>query len=310
MEEVLSEFSTSVFLLIRWRCLAALPWLVAAAFGVSLSAQVRPGQRKPAAPVEVNHTRAACQQQSGRLLDISGYGDALRGATAISRLQFQNGLAAIPGLSNAQRTQVVGAFARAFDPNRLRVRIRANLVSRCDPATYQAVLTGLGSPLGRRMRAWEVAAGTPEGARAVQSYLSHSAEQPPTPDRLALIQKLETSRHELDFLQGLLVVMAKEAAIGFGSTPPSDADIGRSLELNLPMAEKIILLREAAVYRHAPDQDLAQYASLWSSAPFQRFSRILAASFDAAFGTSVREAAQAVRPLIVAHGAGPANQGG
>ncbi len=297
----------SAYLSARRRWPAALAWFAVAALGISLGAQARPEHRKAVAPATVNGTRAVCRGMAGRLLDISGYGDALRGATAISRLQFQNGLAAIPGLNNAQRSQVAGAFARAFDPDRLRLRIRANLVARCDPVAYRAVLTGLSSPLGRRMRAWQAAAGTPEGARAIQLYLRQSAAQPPSPGRLALIQKLEASRHEFDFLQGLLVVMAREAAIGFGSTPPSDANIRRSLELNLPMAEKVVLLREAAVYRQAPDQDLVRYASLWSSAPFERFSGILAASFDAAFGTSVREAAQAVRPLIVAHGASPAH---
>ena len=294
-----------VFLSARRRWPEALPWLATAALGISLGAHAQPEHRKPVAPAAVNGRRAVCREMAGRLLDVSGYGDALRGATKISQLQFQNGLAAIPDLTDAQRNKVAGAFARAFDPDRLRLRIRANLVARCDPAAYRAVLTGLGSPLGRRMRAWQVEAGTPKGVRAIQLYLRQSETQPLSPDRLALIQKLETSRHEFDFLQGLLVVMAREAAIGFGSTPPSDANIRRSLALNLPMAEKVVLLREAAIYRQASDQDLVRYASLWDSGPFERFSGILAASFDAAFGTSVREAAQAVRPLIVAHGAGP-----
>ncbi len=98
-----------------------------------------------------------------------------------------------------------------------------------------------------------------------------------------------------------------QAAIGFGSAPPSQANIRRSLQLNLPLAERVVLLRETVVYREAPDQDLIWYASLRSTAPFERASGILAGSFDAAFESSLREAAQAVGPLIAAHGANPAH---
>ena len=66
----------------------------------------------------------------------------------------------------------------------------------------------------------------------------------------------------------------------------------------LPMAKQMILMRGLGVYRDAPDRDLVGYTAMWLSPSFQRFNRILAESFDAAFGTGVREAAQAVRPFL------------
>ena len=97
------------------------------------------------------------------------------------------------------------------------------------------------------------------------------------------------------------------AAIAFGSAPPSQVNIRRSLDLNLPLAKQVVSLRETAAYREARDQDPTQYASLWSTAPFERASGNLAASFDAAFESTLREAAQEVRPQIAAHGANSAH---
>jgi hypothetical protein len=88
---------------------------------------------------------------------------------------------------------------------------------------------------------------------------------------------------------------------------PSDTDLRASLQAALPMAKQMILLRELGVYRDAPDKDLVRYTALWLSPAFQRFNRILGESFDAAFGSGVREAAQAVRPFLKRAGPEPAH---
>lgn len=240
----------------------------------------------------------SCEQLAARILRQTGYSDALRGATKISRAEFQTGLAGIPNLSDAERDSAKAAFARAFDPDRLRSSVLSHLIARCDAPTYRAVLSGLASPLARRMRRIEDAAGTKAGADALRAYLDGMSEHPPSPERVELIERLETSRHEMEFFENLLTVMARETAVGSGQPVPSNVDIRESIEGSLPMAKQVILMRELGVYRTAPDKDLVAYTALWLSPSFQRFNRILAESFDAALGTGVREAAQAVRPFL------------
>jgi hypothetical protein len=270
-----------------------------------VAAQTRPvsrvnSPRSAAAP-------ASCGELADRLLAKTGYSDALRGATQISRMEFQSGLAEIPNLTDAERSQVNAAFARAFDPVRLRSIVRSHLISRCDAPAYRAVLVSLASPLAIKMRRMEDASGTKAGADALRAYYDQMREHPPSDERVELMERLESSRHEMEFLQNLLMVMARETAAGFGDPAPSDTDIRASMQAVLPMAKQTILLRELGVYRDAPDKDLVQYTAMWLSPAFQRFNRILGESFDAAFGTGVREAAQAVRPFLKRAGPDPAH---
>lgn len=264
-------------------------------------------QRRPLGPAPSASASASCGQLADRLLETTGYGAALRGATEISRAEFQTGLAEIPNLSDADRSRVNAAFARAFDAASLRKKVREHLVARCDVATYQAVLAALASPLARRMKRIEDAAGTKAGAEALRNYFDAMRNHPPSQERVDLIEGLERSRHEVEFLESLLTVMARETATGFGAPLPSDADIQESMQAYLPMAKQMILMRELGVYRDAPDKDLVHYTAMWLSPAFQRFESILAASFDAALGSGVREAAQAVRPFLKRSTAPPAH---
>jgi hypothetical protein len=249
---------------------------------------------------------ARCRELTDQLLAKTGYADALRGATEISRMEFQTGLSEIPNLNDAERSQANAAFARAFDPTRLRSSVRSQLIAKCDVATYEAVLASLASPLALRMRRLEDASGTKAGAEALRTYYDHMQQNPPGEERVELMERLEKSRHEMEFLQNLLLVMARETAAGFGEPVPSDTDIRASMQGALPMAQQMILLRELGVYRDAPDKDLVQYTAMWLSPAFQRFNRILGESFDAAFGTGVRQAAQAVKPFLKRAGSKPA----
>lgn len=259
-----------------------------------ISAQQRPIPHT-AAPAS---NAVECGKLADRLLIETGYSSALNGATQISRMEFQSGLASIPNLTETDKKRIEAAFGHALDPVRLRASVRSHLVSRCDVATYSAVLSALATPLGQRMRRIENAAGTPAGSAALRQYFDQLNAHPPTEQRIAVVKRLETSRHDAQFLENLLFVIFRQTAVGFGNRPPSDAEIRDSLETYMPMAQRMILLRELAVYRDVPDGDVAQYAAMWESAPFQRFNRILAASFEAAFGEGVRQAAQAVRPFL------------
>jgi hypothetical protein len=267
-------------------------------------------QGNPAPQVNAGRPVAApakCDDLVDQLLAKTGYSDALRGATEISRMEFQTGLSEIPNLNDADRSQANAAFARAFDPARLRSSVRSQLVSRCDAPAYKAVLASLSSLLALRMRRLEDASNSKAGAEALRAYYDQMHEHPPSEERVELLERLEKSRHEMEFLQNLLLVMARETAAGFGEPAPSDADIRVSLQSVLPMAQQMILLRELGVYRNAPDKDLVQYTAMWLSPAFQRFNLILGESFDAAFGTGVREAAQAVRPFLKRGSAEPAH---
>jgi hypothetical protein len=256
---------------------------------------------KPVEPANAAQAVAAptrCEKLTDRLLAKTGYSDALRGATQISRMEFQTGLSEIPNLNDADRSQANAAFARAFDPERLRSSVRSYLISKCDAATYEAVLASLSSPLALRMRRLEDASGTKAGAEALRAYYDQMRQNPPSEERVELMERLEKSRHEMEFLQNLLLVMARQTAAGFGQPLPSDTDLRASMQSALPMAKQMILMRELGVYRGAPDKDLVQYTAMWLSPAFQRFTRTMGESFDAAFGTGVREAAQAVRPFL------------
>lgn len=260
----------------------------------TVSAQQRPTRRaaRTVGNVEV------CAHLADRLLSATGFTDSLNGAMQISRMQFQTGLNGIHDLTEAERKQINQGFGRAFDPARLRASVRAHLVLRCDEGTYKSVLRSLGSPLAQKMHRLEEQAGTAAGAAALKRYFDKMSLNPPSSERMAAVRRLAKSRHELQFLQRLLFVTAREIAVGFGNPPPSRAKVRDAMQTYLPMANRMILIRELAVYRDVPDRDLYRYAAMWESAPFQRFDSILAESSVAAFGSGVREAAQAVRPFL------------
>lgn len=281
---------------------------IAAVIGVCLSLGAPAAcfaAQLPARPARVGTAPATCVQLTDRVLERTGYSAALRSAAEISRIEFQSGLARIPNLSDAEKSRMNAAFAHAFDPARLHSRVRSQLIARCDAPTYQSVLAELASPLGRRMRRLEDASGTKAGAQALRAYFDQMRQHPPSRERVELIERLETSQHEVEFLENLLMVMSRETAAGFGKPAPSETDIQASMQNHLPMIKQMILMRGLGVYRDAPDKDLVGYTAMWLSPSFQRFNRILAGAFDAAFGAGVREAAQAVRGFLKRDGREP-----
>lgn len=274
----------------------AVPLLAGCLAAVLLSAGSLSAQQRRQVPPAGN--AAVCGHLADQLLTATGYADSLKGATEISRIEFQLGLDSISHLTAADRKQIEEAFGRAFDPVRLRASIRAHMIQHCDQGTYNAVLYSLSSPLAQKMHQIEVQAGTAAGIVALRRYFDQISQHPPSAERMAVVKRLVASRHQLQFLERLLFVTAREIAVGFGNPPPSGANVRDAMRTYLPMADRMLLMRELGVYHDVPDRDLSRYAAMWESAPFQRFNRILTESSAAAFGSRVREAAQAVRPFL------------
>ncbi|MEP6886004.1 MAG: hypothetical protein ABJC66_14755 [Gammaproteobacteria bacterium] len=215
-------------------------------------------------------------------------------------------------LSDSQMNAVTKAAERGFRIDVFEAPALSALAANLDAATVKKTDAFLGSDLGRRMVAADLATAVLEEP-TIDKIMSGDLAAPSTPRRDALVDKLEQASRSTESTVQIFLSMGQAVAIGTavgaGRDRAAVADSARksgeasrvALETNMRAPLRRYM---AYSYRDLSDADLKHLLSFLKSAPGQRYVTAYIASLGAGYdamgtrcgehlGESLRELAQA-----------------
>jgi hypothetical protein len=215
-------------------------------------------------------------------------------------------------LNNDQLAAVSAAAKHYFRIDVFETPALSALAANLDPATVKKAEAFLSSDLGKRVVAADVAIATKPQAE-IDKIMSGEISAPSTPQRDAILDKLERATHSTDSAVQIFLTMgsavAVGTAVGAGSDPGPVSErskqAGDSSRAALEEGLRQPLRRYLAYgYRDLSDEDLKHTLSFLESHTGQRYIGAYIASMDAGFsamgrrcgeqlGESLREMAQA-----------------
>jgi hypothetical protein len=215
-------------------------------------------------------------------------------------------------LNNDQLAAVSAAAKHYFRIDVFEAPALSALAANLDPATVKKAEAFLSSDLGKRMVAADVAIATKPQAE-IDKIMSGEISAPSTPQRDAILDKLERATHSTESAVQIFLTMgsavAVGTAVGAGSDPGPVSErskqAGDSSRAALEEGLRQPLRRYLAYgYRDLSDEDLKHTLSFLESRAGQRYIGAYIASMDAGFsamgrrcgeqlGESLREMAQA-----------------
>jgi hypothetical protein len=258
------------------------------------------------APVDIDTAATVYQEAAIRQQVRASLGNM---PVQIRRL-FESDAAA--KLSDDQLGAVTAAAKRGFRIDVFEAPALSVFAANLDAPTVKKTEAFLGSDLGKRMVAADVAIATMDQAD-LDKVMNGTLSAPSTPQREAILDKLERASHTTEAAVQIFLTMgsavAVGTAVGAGSDPANVVQRSRqagdesraSLEQNLRQPLRRYLTYG---YRDLSDEDLRHVLQFLESKPGQRYISAYVASMDAGFkamgrrcgeqlGESLRELAQA-----------------
>jgi hypothetical protein len=157
---------------------------------------------------------------------------------------------------------------RAFQSERMIAEVRAHLAANLAADDVSAVLEWLDTPLGRHVTQLENAAATPEAQARLQAYAHALGEDPPTPERLSLCQRLDQVTHASELMGQLLEAAMLAGAAGANAAQPMERQVPpevlrRMLQqqfgAQLGQVQQLVVLTQLFTYDALSDAELRQY---------------------------------------------------
>jgi hypothetical protein len=187
--------------------------------------------------------------------------------------------------------QIEAAARRAYDVSITARVVIDKLRTTLTGQDAKNVRAWLGSPLGRRITALEVAMGSPDADAAMQAYAESLHEHPPAEERMTLVHRLDEALRVTEGAVKVYTNMSVAIAVGvLDASPYTDEDAVRKLkesieEKNPEIAESVrqqVLLTLLYSYREVSDADLQRYIAFGQSPSGKRYQDAMIEGIDRA----------------------------
>lgn len=256
---------------------------------------------KPVAPVVAEPTGPVTVDD---ILELSGLKRQLAGLTSHMEEQFRPQ----QGQMNARdRATVAHIVSRAFAPERLYPLIKAEFSRQVDQAKLAAVAAWLRSPLGRKITALEVASSEPEGQRQLTAYVAGLQQNPPSADRVTLVQRMDWVSGDTDASVEILMAALRSLSRTVQSAlPPGrrvkpgqiENQIEQARAQTVEPVRRAILVTMLFTYRSLADDEFREYLKFLGSDAGRWFNAVTKKSLiHAVRGASDRTAVELVRAV-------------
>lgn len=255
----------------------------------------RQGRRQTAAPTGASAANRAreCSDRVDRAFQVTGLSEALSAFSAEQQSPLEGD--SHPGLSRADRRRIVQAVNTAFAPGKLSRRVKQDFVDSCDLDTLEQVIAGLITPSGANQIGMRVFTDGMQPTRQMTEYSATWTQHPPAPERVSLIQKMDTSLGISAFTVDVFVAFFRNLGEALDD-PAFTAEKQRTEiagELNSSTLARLLFL-----CRNASDREIARYTELNETEPFRRFNEAFKKAFLNAMAEAAREAASEAQRLI------------
>ena len=187
--------------------------------------------------------------------------------------------------------QIEGAARRAYDVSVTAKVVIEKLRTTLDKRDAKKVLAWLGSPLGKRITALEVAMGSADAEAAMESYMESLDQHPPAEERMALVHRLDDALRVSEGAVKVYTNMSVAIAVGvLDASPYVNEDAVRRLkesiaEKNPQIAESVrqqVLATLLYSYREVGDADLERYIEFGQSPSGKRYQDAMIEGIDRA----------------------------
>ena len=219
-------------------------------------------------------------------------------------------LAQQPPVSDATaRELIVPALRQAFNTDQLYAFVESTFEREFDAARLATIAKHLRTPLARRMAALEVEAQSASSNDALREFMANLPKNRPSPDRLALIRRLDNATHatEVNLELNVAAQVAATRVVDLAlppeqrRNPPEVPDAVRALPLaNWSQARTATENGLLFAYRTVSDKDLRTYVATAESDAGRWFGVLLQRAFLNAFTTATAQAVENVRSGLAA----------
>jgi hypothetical protein len=177
-----------------------------------------------------------------------------------------------PGMPLATRATLAKAMREAYAAEPMREAARAVLSRSLDANHLRGVDAWLGSPQGQRITRLEEEASTPEGTRKMQAYAASLQMQPPSVDRISLMQDLDRVTGSTELATEIAIETAGAVARGMSAMntgAASAAEIHAAIEAQRPAIraamEQSTLVSLLFTYQSLSAQQVGAYIAFMKS---------------------------------------------
>jgi hypothetical protein len=250
--------------------------------------EAAPAERPPEAPSVPSSAQEALVEEA---LDLSG----VEAILARAREQMDPRLARRQGLSEREMDLLKRVQAEWFETGAFREAITGKLRARFSPERVSALLDGVRSPLVRKMIELETqVASAPLLATELSDFSLRLQTHPPTPQRVALIQRLDGATQTSETISRAVIAMMRGAARQIDPTVPAEmrlqhGDLDKLIQRfkyeYQPAIQQGTRMRLLYAYRSIADKELEDYVRWRESAGAVWFATAVnEALSEAAFG--------------------------
>ncbi len=207
----------------------------------------------------------------------------------------------MPGLNVLLAT----AARREFAADKLLAEIRERLLQDVDEEKAAVVIDWLKGAIGTRITALEEVASHESSAAALETYAMGLEANPPRPERVALLQRLDTSMEISAFTTEVVLATARASALAFnaaGKTPRPEGDVRDAVERQreqlapaLAAFTRVALLKS---YHDASDADLLAYTEFLETAEGRWYNRVMSGALLASYENATRRMADAAAAVV------------
>ena len=238
------------------------------------------------------------------LLEVSGGNHMFEQLPAIINAGMEQNRQAMDADAFAKLSSAVNEFhtAQAF-----REQVKESFNKHYDKARFAAFLEMARSPLALKMTQLEKEALTPESLQKMQGYAATLQKEPPSPARMALIEKMDkvTSATQTGMNTQLQVVQTMASVIDPLLPPERRLKQGQmddmlwQMQLQVrPMMEQFTHLSMLYVYRSLPDKELEQYIALYETNTGKGLVDVMNKAIVSAFATISQKTAERLKEVM------------
>ena len=257
--------------------------------------------------------RLSVEQQAllHRVLELSGLRAQFEALGREALERFDEGPKDDPGwvaFLEANRDRLRQISAEVYDPKALLGSVAEAFAVRFDEEKLRPLEAWLHSPLAQRMTAVEVAA-TQASPEAMQAFFTELEQNPPLPQRVALIERLMETTDATDSVIAALTAGVGGLARAFAGLCPLqvgdvETEIRKLRELYLAqhreMFRESVLALGLFTYQAVSDEELEQYVQFLESELGQWFNRLAVEGVTQAMGQASKRLAERMIPLLQA----------
>ena len=201
-------------------------------------------------------------------------------------------------LTAEQRAKLKDIFIQAFDPSAMLKSIKNYVSGRLSAQDLNTILTWLNSPLGVKITQLEEDASTADAFKKVREYAQGLQANPPDPNRVALLQKLDTAAHLTDNNVKMRIdmasSMAESMAPAIGNKDFSASAVNAQLEENRPKIENAarqeVIIEGLYTYQSLTDNEIQQYIDFYNSDAGMKYETVMAEGLSTSLHNVFNEA--------------------